>query len=755
MTYTNLFNLLPLISVTLYTLLLVAVFIRRSQEEMQTRWFLGFLIASIMWQFLLFFDADLSLPPNFPLKALLIGTLFLGMTTAVYVDWPKQRQWFLVGIIAIFIAIAADVLLPNLTVHIPIINATATYRGIVSFSVWFILSSFVFFKTWRDYRTTQFPWHANRLLFWAIALLITFTGEALLFFLWTGLTLAGQIVRFFGVIALAYAVSSYRIFDVRTRSQKVLALIVITLISALPILAAIIAIEELSIWQNWNSNITTIITLLVLTLGFFLYQPFRNFVQRIVNRYLIGEGFDTNLVLRNYSQATSRILDVNQLSLVILGTISELLETNYGALLLVSEVQEGYELTVIPGIGQVPRESLSLDRNNPLIQTLIQQHQPLLQYELDFNRQYANLPSDVRGWLKRMAMDVYVPITAGETLDGLIVLGPKQSGIPYQPNELELVQTLADQAVIALQNARLYSELEEQNEKINQLNVDLVDQNERLEIMDRVKSDFITIASHELRTPLTQVKGYADILSAMNDENILSQDQTREIVNHINRASSQLEGLITAMLDASQLDVDGMQLTFMETSLETILRLAVDPLRSALLERRIKYQTEGLTNIPPLHADFKRMVQSFTNILGNAIKYTPDHGTITVSARMVPVTLGEPEHVEIVVADTGIGIDPKYHELIFEKFFRIGDPQLHSTGSTKFKGAGPGLGLPIARGVIEAHNGRIWVESIGEDEKRLPGSEFHILMPLRQPDGPDTSKHTKDPLAEQPAYLIG
>ncbi len=755
MTYATFFNLLPLIAVTFYTILLIAVFIRRSPEEPQTRWFSGFLIASIVWQFLLFFDADLSLPPNFPLKALLIGTLFLGMTTAVYVDWPKQRQWFLVGIAAILVAIAADILLPDLTVEIPIGNATTTYRGIVSFIVWFMLTSFILIRTWRNYRTTQFPWHANRLLFWAIALFITFTGEALLFFLWTGLSLSGQIVRFLGVIALAYAASSYRIFDVRTRSQKVLALIVITLISALPMLGVILAIEELSTWQNWSSSATILVTLLFLTAGFFLYQPFRNFIQRVVNRYLVGEGFDTNKVLRNYSQATSRILDVNQLSMVILGTISELLETNYGALLLVSKIDEGYQLEVVPGIGQPPREPLTLSDTNPMIQTLLQQHQPLLQYELDFNRQYSNLTTEVRSWLKNMAMDVFVPITAGDNLDGLIAMGPKKSGIPYQPDELDLVQTLADQAVIALQNARLYSELEGQNEKINQLNVDLINQNERLEIMDRVKSDFITIASHELRTPLTQVKGYADILSAMNDENSLSQDQTREIVGHINRASAQLEGLITAMLDASQLDVDGMQLTFMESSIETIMRLAVEPLRTAMIERRISFHIDGLPDIPPIHADFKRMVQSFTNILGNAIKYTPDHGSIRVSARLVPVKLGGIDHVEIVVADTGIGIDPKYHELIFEKFFRIGDPQLHSTSSTKFKGAGPGLGLPIARGVIEAHNGRIWVESIGEDEKRLPGSEFHILLPLRQPDGPDEPPKTTANTQKESALLIG
>jgi signal transduction histidine kinase len=117
-------------------------------------------------------------------------------------------------------------------------------------------------------------------------------------------------------------------------------------------------------------------------------------------------------------------------------------------------------------------------------------------------------------------------------------------------------------------------------------------------------------------------------------------------------------------------------------------------------------------------------------LIGNAIKYTPDDGNISIQASSVPSRQDRDEYVEVVIADKGIGIDPKYQELIFEKFFRIGDSQLHSTSDTKFKGAGPGLGLHIARGVIEAHGGRIWVESEGEDEQRLPGSRFHIILPV-------------------------
>jgi signal transduction histidine kinase len=140
-----------------------------------------------------------------------------------------------------------------------------------------------------------------------------------------------------------------------------------------------------------------------------------------------------------------------------------------------------------------------------------------------------------------------------------------------------------------------------------------------------------------------------------------------------------------------------------------------------------------LDDLPSIQGDLKRLVQAFKNVIGNSIKYTPDGGSIRIWGRRLQEegTNGVMQnYVEVIVADTGIGIDRDDLELIFEKFYRVDSPDLHSTGSTKFKGAGPGLGLPIARGVIMAHGGKIWVESPGHDETRFPGSAFHILLPV-------------------------
>ena len=126
-----------------------------------------------------------------------------------------------------------------------------------------------------------------------------------------------------------------------------------------------------------------------------------------------------------------------------------------------------------------------------------------------------------------------------------------------------------------------------------------------------------------------------------------------------------------------------------------------------------------------IYGDSERVYQALYNVATNAIKFTPDKGTITINGRLLP------GFVEIIISDTGIGLSAEHQSVIFEKFSQLGRADLHSSGKTKFKGGGPGLGLPITRGIIEAHGGTIWVESEGYDEVELKGSRFHILLPTR------------------------
>jgi signal transduction histidine kinase len=136
--------------------------------------------------------------------------------------------------------------------------------------------------------------------------------------------------------------------------------------------------------------------------------------------------------------------------------------------------------------------------------------------------------------------------------------------------------------------------------------------------------------------------------------------------------------------------------------------------------------------LPPIEADPDMLYKVFYNVIINAIKYTPDGGQITVGGQVVD-DVPSGKYIQIRVRDTGIGIDAKHHGLIFEKLYQVGEVALHSSGKTKFKGGGPGLGLAIAKGIVEAHGGRIWVESPGYDEESCPGSTFYILLPVAGP----------------------
>jgi signal transduction histidine kinase len=214
---------------------------------------------------------------------------------------------------------------------------------------------------------------------------------------------------------------------------------------------------------------------------------------------------------------------------------------------------------------------------------------------------------------------------------------------------------------------------------------------------------------------------------------MLDPDQVAGMASNLRKATDRLERLIGDMLDVSQLGLDAMDLRFAQTTIENILRLAIEPLTENIRQRKLTLVARGLKGLPPLEADMQRLVQAFRNVVTNAIKYTPDGGRIDITAHLQKNEHSGEDEIMVAIQDTGIGIDPKNHELIFEKFFRVSDPGLHSTGATKFMGAGPGLGLTIARGVIQGHGGKIWVESSGYDPERLPGSTFYIVLPIVPP----------------------
>ena len=263
----------------------------------------------------------------------------------------------------------------------------------------------------------------------------------------------------------------------------------------------------------------------------------------------------------------------------------------------------------------------------------------------------------------------------------------------------------------------------ETNQKIQYLSKQVEKAKSDLAKLDESKSNFVAVAAHELKTPLTLIDGYTSMLIDV----ILKQNNNDLLVftNGILNGSKRLRGIIEDMIDVSLLENNLLNLNYQPFWLNRILEFVLLELSPVSKERDISINIHDFDGYKLMnYGDSERLIQLFKNLIINAIKFTPDGGIININGRKLT------GFIEVLISDTGIGINQEDQTIIFEKFNRLGNIALHSSSKTKFKGGGPGLGLPIAKGIAEAHGGSIWVESSGYSETDFPGSTFHILLPL-------------------------
>jgi signal transduction histidine kinase len=333
-------------------------------------------------------------------------------------------------------------------------------------------------------------------------------------------------------------------------------------------------------------------------------------------------------------------------------------------------------------------------------------------------------------WLPLNRSWMGVPLSSRDHVIGMISLTRRETAA-FSLDDSLLASTFALQAAIALENAGLYDELTRFNQQleamVQQRTEELKHALDSLERMDRHKSDFISVAAHELRTPLTVIKGYTSMLEA--DPALRMQGNLIESIRGVLAGTERMHEVVNSMLDVARIENQVLAPHAEPVSLSAIVRRVCADISAVLESRAITIEQAALQTMPRITGDSALLLKVFQNVIYNAVKFTPDGGRITISTRhQQDATLGS--CIEVLVQDTGIGIDPAHHELIFEKFYQTGKVALHSSGKLSFKGGGPGLGLAIARGIIQAHKGRIWVESRGCDEKSCPGSTFHILLPV-------------------------
>ena len=291
-------------------------------------------------------------------------------------------------------------------------------------------------------------------------------------------------------------------------------------------------------------------------------------------------------------------------------------------------------------------------------------------------------------------------------------------------------------------DAGAYAVHQETNLLISHISRELDQANATLARLDKSKSDFISIAAHELKTPLTLIEGYTSMLREQLPRTE-TLENARILLKGIDNGTRRLQEIVDDMIDVSLIDNNLLLLNFQPVWINRLFRVILEEFNGVISERRQKLEMRDFNGYSEMtFGDEERLFQAFRNLFSNAIKYTPDGGQITVDGRKLP------GFIEVTISDTGIGIDSDDQTRIFEKFGRLGSVSLHSSGKTKFKGGGPGLGLPITKGIIEAHGGAIWVESDGFDDINYPGSTFHVLLPLRKKPPDDRVAKLFSPLSD-------
>ena len=310
--------------------------------------------------------------------------------------------------------------------------------------------------------------------------------------------------------------------------------------------------------------------------------------------------------------------------------------------------------------------------------------------------------------------NMFVGLESGENFFGCSEIF---KDTPFSTENATCFQTLARQVTFPLKNATLYQEIKNKNQKLARL--------------ERLKSEFISIVSHELRTPLTSIKNSLDIMLSGRCGELTNT--YNKFLTMAKRNSQRLSGIINDLLDISKIEAGKMDYHFEEIGINTVVEYIKSTLSPLIKEKEINLIIEEGTNLPKIHADAQRLEQVLTNLVSNAVKFTPEGKNITIRTEVLsakdftypksfaPVMEGlEGDYVVTSVIDEGIGIAGENLLHIFDKFAQIENSLSRNVG-------GSGLGLPIARQLIEAHNGVIWCNS--ELDK---GSTFRFAIPITQ-----------------------
>ncbi|MCU0641753.1 MAG: ATP-binding protein [Candidatus Margulisbacteria bacterium] len=627
---------------------------------------------------------------------------------------------------------------------------------------------------------------------------------------WYRLIMLGPLGTIFLIVFTTYAILKYRLMDVTLVIKKTTTYSLVTTGITFTYVIVVMGFEYLyRSWLGYYSFWAAVPAALVIAITF---VPLRDRLQSVTDRFFFRRVTEYQKIIREITRTMSSVTDLHTLFRLIDRTIVRVMCIKNASVLLLEEKEGCFLVEKINGLPvAISGQKLALE--DPLVSYLEEKKDAVVLEELRSQLAGETITPGLKEKLERVQAKmigfeaaVTIPSFLKGKLVGILNLGEKLSGEMYSPDDLELLLTMASEAAIAIENAKLYRDVTETRDYLDSLvrgssdaiitldlNGEILSWNEgaraifgyepeeligqrppflqpeelsgmiarvlrgeelkAVEIKRRVKGgretpllltmspirdrtvgiigvstiikdiaelrkadvmkqQFLSVISHELRTPLTPIKGYISLF-LMGTFGQLDEKQ-KEALKVVFHQSEHLQDLIDSMIDISRIEAGNqLQLEKEPVFIDQLVEESVRAVAYSFQEKGVKLAIEKPEKRYCLLADRKKLLRVMANLLGNALKFTPRDGSVTIA-----LTSTE-EAVQVTVRDTGIGIDPLYLDKVFERFFQIDSSYTRESG-------GIGMGLTIASEIVQAHHGRVWIESDGLGS----GSRANFTLPV-------------------------
>ena len=514
----------------------------------------------------------------------------------------------------------------------------------------------------------------------------------------------------------SYAILRYRLMDIRVVMGKG-AIYLFSFLSAIGVSFLLLSLNN-KLTPPVSFNVFLPLTIVISVL---LFQVFFRFFEKLASKYFYYTFYSYQKVLIDLGEKLTQILDLKKLSELIVNTLVLTMKLDRTVILL---REENGNYVILKNIGFKEENGISLVKDNFLtrylektrkilvLEELFLAQRDIKEIEVKEKEKLQKLQED----MKRIEANLCLPLFREQNIIGIIVLGRKVSGDPYSKEDLDLLATLASQSSIALQNARLYDQVQDFSrnlqKKVDEQTRELRRAYEELKRVDKAKSEFLSMASHQLRTPLTAIKGYLSVI--LEGDYGKPPEKMEKALENVFQASERLVRIVNDLLNVSRIELGKMETKKEKAQVEELIESCYQEMQLAAKKKDLDLVFQKpKTLLPKINIDKLKIRQVILNLIDNAIRYTKE-GTITLNVQR------KPSSILISVRDTGEGLTKEERESLFEEFIR------GSAGRNLFI-EGAGLGLFVAKKYLELHQGKIWAESPGKGK----GSTFYIELPAK------------------------